>query len=84
MGVQDQTAMTVTKTLFNEVLCRLGCPTTIHSDQGTNFESKIFHEMFQRLQIKKIRTSLRHLQGNGKTERFNRTLGVNAKVLDKR
>lgn len=73
-GVPDQTALAVTRKLFNEVLSRLGCPTSIHSDQGTNFESQLFHEMCQLLQIKKTHTSPRHPQDNGKTERFNRTL----------
>ena len=49
-------------------------PESIHSDQGRNYESNIFQELCELLEIKKTRTTPRHPQCNGKTERFNRTL----------
>lgn len=70
----NQTAITVANALLKEVISRFGCPATLHSDQGTNFESQILHEMCEFFHIKKTRSSPRHPQGNGKTERFNRTL----------
>ena len=73
-SIPDQTAITVARTIFNEIISRFGCPATLLSDQGTNFESQILQEMCQLLHIKKTRTSPRHPQGNGKTERFNLTL----------
>jgi hypothetical protein len=42
--------------MLNEVVCRFGCPFAIHSDQGRNFESGIFQELFKILEIRKTRT----------------------------
>ena len=66
-------AVTVAKILVNEVIARFGIPNQIHSDQGKQFESKLFKELCQLLQIDK-RTTPYHPQSDGMVERFNRTL----------
>lgn len=71
--VPDQTARTTAKVLL-EVVAHFGCPMTLHSDQGRNFESNIISEMCSFLQIKKTRTTARNPKCNGLVERFNRTL----------
>ena len=45
-----------------------------HSDQGRNYESEIFRELCEMLNIRKTRTSPRNPKCNGQAERFNRTL----------
>ena len=70
----DQTAESCAQTIANEVIARYGCPYSILTDQGRNFESNLFAELCELLEIRKIRTSPGHPQGNGQTERFNRTL----------
>ena len=40
-------AVTVAKILVNEVIARFGIPNQIHSDQGKQFESKLFKELCQ-------------------------------------
>ena len=72
--IQDQTASTCANILVNEVIARYGCPHDLHSDQGRAFESTIFKQMCELLQIRKTRTSPHHPQCNGQCERFNRTL----------
>ena len=67
-------AVTVAKILVNEVIARFGIPNQIHSDQGKQFESKLFKELCQLLQIDKTRTTPYHPQSDGMVERFNRTL----------
>ena len=67
-------AVTVAKILVNEVIVRFGIPNQIHSDQGKQFESKLFKELCQLLQIDKTRTTPYHPQSDGMVERFNRTL----------
>ena len=53
---------------------RYGSPLTVHSDQGRNFEAKIFEEMCCLLQVHNTRTTPRNPRCNGLLERFNRTL----------
>ncbi|CDS36977.2 RNA directed DNA polymerase reverse transcriptase [Echinococcus multilocularis] len=51
-----------------------GVPESVHSDQGPNFESRLFIELCKMCRISKTRTTPAHPQGNGKVERTNRTL----------
>lgn len=60
--------------LLNGIIGHFGCPLTILSDQGGNYESQIFQKLSELLEIRKTRTTPRHPQCNGNTERFNRTL----------
>ena len=59
---------------MSEFICRFGVPRQLHSDQGTNFESKVFAEVCRLLDIEKTRTTPLHPQSDGQVERFNRTL----------
>ena len=72
--LKDQTAASCAACLVQGVITRFGCPLELLSDQGRNFESTLFKELCKLLGIRKIRTSARHPQCNGQTERFNRTL----------
>jgi len=73
-ALPDQTAATVAETLVSEFVSRFGVPRQIHSDQGTNFESKLMEEVCKLLNIEKTRTTPLHPQSDGQVERFNRTL----------
>ncbi|MES9880796.1 MAG: DDE-type integrase/transposase/recombinase [Sedimenticola sp.] len=86
--LKDHKAQAVAETLVNEVICRFGTPYQLHTDQGTDFESKLFQEICRLLQIKKTRTTAYHPQSDGLVERLNRTVidmlskFVNAKHTD--
>ena len=73
-AMADQTAETVARCLVDNVVARLGCPLELHSDQGRNFESRIFSEMCTMLEISRTRTTPYRPQANGQVERFNRTI----------
>ncbi len=73
-AMPNQEAETVARLIVNEVVCRFGVPYTIHSDQGTNFESTLFQQICRLLGIHKSRTTAYHPQSDGLVERFNRTL----------
>ena len=73
-ALQDQQAETVARMLVTQFICRYGVPSQIHSDQGTDFESKLFRTLCQLLEIDKTRTTAYHPQSDGLVERFNRTL----------
>ncbi len=73
-AIPDQTAYTCAEKILNEFICRYGCPYDLHSDQGTNYTSKLFTELCKLLEIRKTKSSPYRPQGNGQVERFNRTL----------
>jgi transposase InsO family protein len=72
--VPDQTAEECARRLLNDFVARWGCPLSILSDQGRNYESRIIKEMCRMLSIKKTRTSARNPKCNGQAERFNGSL----------
>ena len=73
-AIPDQTAVTCAEKILDEVISRYGCPYDLHSDQGSNYVSNIFKELCIMLEIRKTRTSPYNPRGNGKVERFNKTL----------
>jgi len=74
--IPDQEARTIAETLVSEFVARYGVPRIIHSDQGRNFESRLFKEMCGLLGVKKTRTTTFHPQSNGLVERMNKTIGT--------
>ena len=73
-AVSNQHATTCGKVLVRNWIGRFGVPDSIHSDNGRNFESKIFSEMCQLLSVNKTRTSACHPEGNGQVENLHKTL----------
>ncbi len=59
--------------LYNEVICRHGCPAEVVTDQGGEFQGE-FQELLDKFHIDHRLTSPYHPQANGLTERFNQTL----------
>ncbi|CAI5681311.1 unnamed protein product [Oreochromis niloticus] len=80
-AIPDQEAETVADVLVEGMFSRFGTAETLHSDQGRNFESKVFAAMCERLGIKKTRTTPLHPQSDGLVERFNRTLAQQLAIL---
>ena len=72
--IPNQAATTVAELLVSEFICRFGVPRQLYSDQGTNFESKVFAEVCRLLDIEKTCTTPLHPQSDRQAERFNRTL----------
>ena len=73
-AIRDHTATTVSRILVKEVISRFGCPLQILTDQGPEFESLLFKQLCDGLQIDKIRTSSYKPSTNATVERFHRTL----------
>ena len=73
-AAKDHTAQTVADLLCVNFFSRFGCPTQLHSDQGREFESKLFSEICTLLGITKTRTNPYRPQSDGLVERINRTI----------
>ena len=80
----DQTAATTSDALLERWICRFGCPYSIHTDRGTNFECQFFANLLKKLEIDRTRTTAFHPQLNSVIEGMNRTLrNMLAKCIDK-
>ena len=44
-ALSDPTAERVARTFVSEFIGRFGCPLVLHSDQGSNFDSRMFKEV---------------------------------------
>lgn len=51
-----------------------GLPKSVQTDQGTNFMSKIFHQVMAERKIKHNKSSAYHPESQGALERFHQTL----------
>ena len=70
----SQKAEITAKAAIDSFFSRFGYPFILLSDQGRNFESKLFESLCQSLKIHKTRTTPYRPSSNGQVERFNRTL----------
>jgi hypothetical protein len=79
--IRFQTASEIALFLYEEIICRHGCPTIIVSDNGKSFVSKLIQQVCKNFSIIHKTTTPYNPQSNGLIERFNRTLG---QILQKR
>ena len=73
-AVPDQTSLTIARLLVEHVIPRHGVPAELLSDRGKAFLSKLIHEVYELMGIKKMNMTSYHPQTDGLVERFNRTL----------
>ena len=73
-AIKNQEASTIGRKLVKNVFVRFGIPKIIHTDQGANFESKLFHDICSLMDIKKTRTCPYNPKSDGMVERLNRTI----------
>ncbi|KAM0724689.1 Retrovirus-related Pol polyprotein from transposon 412 [Formica fusca] len=67
-------AEAVAEIFIKQFISRHGVPVEVHTDQGKNFESKLFSELMMLLGIKKTRTTALHPQSDGQVERQHQTI----------
>ena len=70
----NEEASTCMTALYNNFFSRFGLPMQLHSDQGKNFESKLFAELTKLASIRRTRTTPFHPRFDGQVERMNRTI----------
>jgi len=70
----DMKVETIASALVNEFICRYGLMRKLVTDQGRQFESKLFQELCKRLDIVKLRSTAFHPETCGLVERMNRSI----------
>ncbi len=58
----------------NRYITLWGCPSSLLSDNGTQFCSKLSQAVYKRLAVRKVTTSSYHPNGNGGVERVDHTM----------
>jgi transposase InsO family protein len=71
---QDTCTETTAKIFIDEVALTFGIPQTIVTDQGSNFLTELFANIYKLLEIKKIKATAYHPQSNGALECTYRVL----------
>ena len=66
--IDDKKTMTVANHLFSDIMLKCGFPRILHSDNGTDFKSRLIENLSQKLGIRKTFIFLCHPQTNGKLE----------------
>ena len=64
----------VTQFICKNIVCRFGIPRSIVLDNGPQFDSRVYKNFFQELNIKNLYSTPRYLQSNGLAEASNKTL----------
>lgn len=72
--IKDTSANTVASVFYSNWIARFGAPITITTDQGTQFESKLFDALTKLVGCSRIRTTAYHPASNGMIERWHRSL----------
>ncbi len=72
--VPDITAATVAFAVYSHWIARFGVPESIVTDQGTQFESQLFHELANLLGFERRRTTSYNPKCNGMIERWHRVI----------
>ena len=70
----DMTADSVANALVQHWISHYGCPVTITSNQGTQFESALFEALARLTGAHHVHTTPYHPQSNGMVERSHRTI----------
>ncbi|CAH8631621.1 unnamed protein product [Schistosoma rodhaini] len=72
--IPQQDALTVARAFIDHWVSRYGAPFSLHSDQGTAFESHLVAQVCRLLGIRETHTTAYHPEGNGLVERTNRNI----------
>ncbi|CAL8102051.1 unnamed protein product [Calicophoron daubneyi] len=72
--IPDLSAETIAKHFLSRWIANFGCPATVTTDRGTQFESALFDVFVKLLGTNRIRTTSYHPRSNGVVERMHRTL----------
>ena len=67
-ALENQSSYSIAEVIVTQFIPRYGAPRVFHSDQGGNFQSRLFLDMCKLLGISKSRTTTYHPQSDGLCE----------------
>ena len=73
-ALTEATAKEVAMFIYEDIICRHGCPKKILSDRGTHFNNRVIEKLVEKFQIKHKFSTPYHPKTNGLVERFNKTI----------
>ena len=73
-ALRDNTAASVAKFLYENIMVRFGCPIKLVSDQGTHFLNEVIHILTHRHMIIHKKLTIYYPQANGQAESTNKIL----------
>ncbi len=73
-ALANANARNVANFLYEDIICRHGCPRKIISDRGTHFNNQVIENLLERFKIRHNLSTPYHPKTNGLVERFNKTL----------
>ncbi len=72
--IKEATAKTVSKFIYEKIICEHRCSQILQNDQRTHFVNRVIQDLSEKFRIKHRLSTPYHLQTNGLVERFNQTL----------
>jgi len=73
-ALESNDAQSIASFFYEDVICRHGVPEILTTDQGTEFINELLTILTNTYQIRHIKTTAYHPQGNGQVERTNKTI----------
>ncbi len=84
-ALEEADAQSIAVFIHDDIICRHGVPEKLTSDRGTEFVNELIEILTRVYRIHHIKTTAYHPQGNGQTERTNRTFkDILAKIKPKK
>jgi len=74
--IQNKSAKTVAKALFEDFILKYGPMKTFITDMGTEYKNSIIEDLCKNLNIKNISSTAHHHQTVGTVERSHRTFNA--------
>ena len=72
--MMDMTAETVSRVFFKTWVCRYGAPIRVTTDQGSQFEARLFNELANIIESQRVYTTPYYPASNGMIERVHRCI----------
>ena len=73
-AIKEAIAKTVSKFIYEKIICEHGCPQVLQSDRETHFVNRVIQDLSKKFRIKHRLSTPYHPQTNGLVECFNQTL----------